>query len=100
VAPTGADDTPAVRGLRSGTGAGQPAPSELSARRRAEAHRGDQRRAGGGISADDTSDSDETGVVGDEAWSVPSPGGSLLTSRTDQPAYEAEHRPVLGGGGS
>ncbi len=101
VAPAGADDTPAVRGLRSGTGAGQPAPSELSARRRADARRGDQRRADGGIgTAGDTSDSDETGVVGDEAWTVPSPGGSLLTSRADQPAYEAEHRPALGGGGS
>jgi hypothetical protein len=73
----------------------------LSARRRAEIRRGDQHRADGGIgSAGDTSDSDETGVVGDEAWTVPSPGGSLFTSRADQPAYEAEHRPALGGGGS
>jgi hypothetical protein len=90
-----AEEAPALRGKRGSAGPTQAGPSELSSRRRA---RTDSRRV------DDAdvvaTGTDEPAVVGDEAWSVPTPGGSVLTSRGETPAYEAEVRPVLGGGGN
>jgi hypothetical protein len=87
------DGNAQLRGTRRGSAAG-PTPSELSSRHRA--------RPDSGLAADvdPANAEDQATVVGDEAWAVPTPGGSLLTGRPDQPAYEAEHRPTLGGGAS
>ncbi len=94
--PTATPEQPESAQIRKARPAGRPAagPGELASRHRT---RPDANR-------DDTlanAEFDEAGtVVGDEAWSVQSPGGSLLTGHAEQPAYEAEHRPVLGGGTS
>lgn len=90
-APVAEEPGAQLRGARTGTPS---TPSELGSRHRARPEAG---RVGEQTAA--TTSEDST-VVGDEAWAVATPGGSLLTSRTEQPAYEAEHRPALGGGGS
>ncbi|WP_344131954.1 hypothetical protein, partial [Luedemannella flava] len=38
----------------------------------------------------------EQRVVGDEAFTVETPGGSVLGNRTEEPVYRAEPRPTLG----
>jgi hypothetical protein len=87
------------RGLRgvhtTGAAHQQTGPGELASRRRVT----DPHWQDAGMDA--AGHEDVSRVVGDEeAWAVETPGGAVLTSHTEQPVYQAEHRPVLGGGAS
>jgi hypothetical protein len=89
------------RGLRGvhtsgGTAHQQTGPSELSSRRRVAADQPWQDAPDHAAEHEDAS----RVVADEEAWVVATPGGPVLTSRTEQPAYQPEHRPVLGGGSS
>ncbi|GIF04467.1 hypothetical protein [Actinoplanes siamensis] len=58
-----------------------------------------KRRVGGEPAPVQPDGEDEPGVVTDErAFEVRTPGGGVVTSRRDEPAYEPEIRRVLGGG--
>jgi hypothetical protein len=69
-------------------------PAELAARRNAaEARRAEEER----VRLDDNYDNIKAFMGGEEAWTVQTPGGSVIAGGTERPAApQAEPRPTLG----
>ncbi|GAA5188650.1 hypothetical protein GCM10023322_39810 [Rugosimonospora acidiphila] len=85
-----------LRAARHAAGAApQAGPAELAARHR---HAADSAATDTGAHPEEVDDVSRV-VSDEEAWAVQTPGGPVLTGRAEQPGYQAEHRPVLGGGG-
>jgi hypothetical protein len=83
----GARGNAPVTGSRSGPA---PSPSELASRRRNRPEQRDDAQA--------AQPAEEAVLVDEEAFIVETPGGPVLTGRPEQPVYQAEPRPALGGG--